>query len=86
MFEFSSVPIKRYTDPVSGESVQMRAIHRTVSGTGRTVKVAGRDIDQLVRAEMTTYENMLKFAEANSRKLSEKLFDLGKIDEVVIPG
>lgn len=86
MFEFNSVKLKTYTDPVSGQEVQLRLIHRTVTGTpARTVNTKGRDIDKLTKDELDTYEEMLRLVEANARKFSEKRFDIGQIAQVIIP-
>ena len=88
MFEFANVPVSDYTDPVSGEKVSLRLLHRTSHGTPlRTVQINGRDIDQIAIEEKGTYEEMLKIVEANTRVLSENDFDLTKIKpaEIIIP-
>lgn len=86
MFEYASVELRDFTDPVTGDPVTLRLLHRTDHGTPlRTIDVQGRDLDLLARQEMGSYEEMLKLVEANDQVISENLYDLEYVDEMVVP-
>lgn len=87
MFEFVTVDLKTYTDPMTGDQVQLRLIHRTDHGSpAYTVDVKQRDLDKLALDEMATYEEALKLAEANALQLSEHGFDLSKVGgKITVP-
>ncbi|AXR62875.1 hypothetical protein DQM68_19695 (plasmid) [Leptospira mayottensis] len=86
MLEFSNVKPKEYIDPVTGEAVTLRLLHRiTIPSDIRIVNSNGRDLDLIALEEKGSYEELMNLCEANTTYLSENRFDITKMNEVIIP-
>ncbi|MDI7218857.1 hypothetical protein QMN07_15255 [Leptospira santarosai] len=86
MLEFGNVRPKEYIDPVTGETVTLRLLHRiTIPSDIRIVNSNGRDLDHIALEEMGSYEELMNLCEANATYLSENRFDITKMNEVIIP-
>ncbi|EKR34357.1 hypothetical protein LEP1GSC096_0030 [Leptospira interrogans serovar Hebdomadis str. R499] len=86
MLEFSNVKPKEYIDPVTGEAVTLRLLHRiTIPSDIRIVNSNERDLDLIALEEKGSYEELMNLSEANATYLSENRFDITKMNEVIIP-
>lgn len=86
MLEWVNIDVMTFTDPLRGEPVGMKLLLPASGGKAtRNIKTVGKDIDLISFEEYADYESIVKIANENSGVLSEKNFDLTKIEILRIP-
>lgn len=85
MLEFLQVKSALYTDPETGEKIDLRLLHRPSTTFVEKEKVdASIDMDLIAKNNMGDYDDLLRLCEANPL-LSEYDFDSAKLGKIVVP-
>lgn len=85
MLEFLSVQPSLYTNPETGEDVEMRILHRPLVNPSIAETVdANQDMD-LIANRMGGYDELLRLCDANVPLLCEYDFDNRKLGKISVP-